>query len=84
MDLYDPKTGRFDPTPLEDFSMWATLQRGGANANIPLLKEFVYQWVKATTQKTAGQRKRGKDIDHEGLVSNNTFGEALKDGSTAD
>lgn len=20
MDLYDPKTGRFDPTPLEDFS----------------------------------------------------------------
>lgn len=53
MDLYDPKTGRFDPTPLEDFSMWAALRRGGTNANIPLLKEFVYQWVEATTQKTA-------------------------------
>ena len=62
MDLYDPKTGRFYPTPIEDFSMWAALQRGGTNANIPLPKEFVYQWVKAITQKTAGQRKRGKDI----------------------
>lgn len=67
MDLYDPKTGRFDPTPIEDFSMWAALQRGGTNANIPLLKEFVYQWVKAVTQKTAGQRKRGKDIDWDEL-----------------
>lgn len=55
--LYDPETGKFDPTPIEDFSMWAALQRGGTNANIPLLKEFVYQWVKAITQKTAGQRK---------------------------
>jgi hypothetical protein len=67
MDLYDPKTGRFDPTPIEDFSMWAALQQGGTSANIPLLKEFVYQWVKATTQKTAGQRKRGKDIDWDEL-----------------
>ena len=47
---------RLDPRPLEDFSMWAMLQRGGQKSNIPLLRELVGQWVQMTTQKTAGQR----------------------------
>ena len=52
---------RLDPRPLEDFSMWAMLQRGGQESNIPLLRELVGQWVQMTTQKTAGQRG-GKDL----------------------
>lgn len=32
---------RLDPRPLEDFSMWAMLQRGGQKSNIPLLRELV-------------------------------------------
>lgn len=52
---------RLDPRPLEDFSMWAMLQRGGQKSNIPLLRELVGQWVQMTTQKTAGQRG-GKDL----------------------
>lgn len=27
--LYDPETGKFDPTPIEDFCMWTALKRGG-------------------------------------------------------
>lgn len=63
--LYDPETGKFDPTPIEDFCMWTALKRGGDKVNIQLLKEFVYQWVQATVQKTSGQRERGNDIDPE-------------------
>ena len=52
---------RLDPRPLEDFSMWAMLQRGGQKSNIPLLRQLVGQCVQMTTQKTAGQRG-GKDL----------------------
>lgn len=65
--LYDPETGKFDPTPIEDFCMWTALKRGGDKVNIQLLKEFVYQWVQATVQKTSGQRERGNDIDWDEL-----------------
>ena len=47
---------RFDARPLEDFAMWAMLQKGGQRADISQLKKFVDQWVQMTTQKTAGQR----------------------------
>ena len=57
---------RADPKPLEDFSMWAMLQRGGQEANIQLLREMVEQWVQMTVQKTAGQRG-GKDISWDNL-----------------
>ena len=53
--------GKLDPRPLEDFSMWTMLQRGGQKSNIPMLRELVGQWVQMTTQKTAGQRG-GKDL----------------------
>ena len=57
-----------DPRPLEDFTMWVMLQRGGQNSNIPALKQLVNDWVKMTTQKTAGQRKdRPKDLSWENL-----------------
>ena len=35
----------------------------GQRANIPALKEFVYDLIGMTTQKTAGQRRTKKDID---------------------
>ena len=57
---------RLDPRPLEDFSMWAMLQRGGQKSNIPLLRELVGQWVQMTTQKTAG-RRGGKDLSWDNL-----------------
>lgn len=57
-----------DPKPLEDFSMWTMLQRGGQKSNIPALKEFVNEWVKMVIQKTAGQRKGcPKDLSWENL-----------------
>lgn len=57
-----------DPKPLEDFSMWTMLQRGGQKSNIPVLKELVNEWVQMATQKTAGQRKdRPKDLSWENL-----------------
>lgn len=57
---------RLDPRPLEDFSMWAMLQRGGQKSNIPLLRELVGQWVQMTTQQTAGQRG-GKGLSWDNL-----------------
>ena len=47
---------KMDPTPMEDFSMWAAFKSGGQKANIPLLKELVMQWIGMATQKDAGQR----------------------------
>lgn len=35
--------------------MWHFLMDGGQKENIPALKEFVYDLIQATTQKTAGQ-----------------------------
>ena len=52
---------RLDPTPMEDFSMWAAFRNGGQRSNIPALKELVRQWIQLATQKTAGQRG-GKDL----------------------
>lgn len=59
---------KMDARPIEDFVMWAMLQRGGQKANIPLLKELVGQWIRLTTQKTAGQRKdRKKDLSWDNM-----------------
>ena len=45
-------------------TMWTFLMTGGQKANIPALKEYVYDLIGMTTQKTAGQRKDvKKDID---------------------
>lgn len=42
-------------------TMWKFLMDKGQASNIPALKECVYDLVKMTTQKTAGQRKTAKD-----------------------
>lgn len=57
---------RFDARPLEDFSMWAMLQKGGQQADVSRLKRFVEQWIQMATQKTAGQRGR-KDTSWDDL-----------------
>lgn len=41
--------------------MWKFLMDKGQKENIPALKEYVYDLIKMTTQKTAGQRKEVKD-----------------------
>ena len=57
-----------DPRPLENFSMWVMLQRGGQKSNIPALKQLVDDWLKMATQKTAGQRKdQPKDLSWDNL-----------------
>ena len=49
-------------------TMWHFLMDGGQKANIPALKEYVYDLIKMTTQKTAGQRQTAKqDIPWEEL-----------------
>lgn len=48
--------------------MWKFLMDKGQKANIPALKEYVYNLIQMTTQKTAGQRKEAKkDIPWEEL-----------------
>ena len=57
-----------DPKPLEDFSMWTMLQRGGQKPNITMLRELVGQWVQMATQKTAGQRNGNrKDLSWDNM-----------------
>ena len=43
-------------------TMWKFLMDGGQEANIPALKEYVYDLIKATTQKDAGQRGKAGNI----------------------
>lgn len=47
--------------------MWAFLMDGGQEANIPALKEAVYDLIKATTQKDAGQRGKSQNINWDHL-----------------
>lgn len=42
-------------------TMWMFLMTHGQKANIPALKEYVYDLIKMTTQKTAGQRNTIKN-----------------------
>lgn len=46
-------------------TMWMFLMDGCQKGNIPALKEYVYDLIGMTTQKTAGQREYAKkdDID---------------------
>lgn len=47
--------------------MWCFLIDKGQKENIPALKEYVYDLIGMTTQKTAGQRKSKKYIDWDNL-----------------
>lgn len=42
-------------------TMWKFLMDKGQKENIPALKEYVYDLIKMTTQKTAGQRREAKN-----------------------
>lgn len=44
-------------------TMWSFLMTKGQEANVLALKDAVYDLIKMTTQKTAGQRAVKKDID---------------------
>ena len=39
-------------------TMWRFLMDGGQQANIPALKEYVYDLIQITTQKSAGQNEK--------------------------
>lgn len=43
-------------------AMWSFLMDKGQKANIPALKEYVYDLIQLTTQKDAGQRGKSKNI----------------------
>ena len=42
-------------------TMWKFLMDKGQKENIPALKEYVYDLIEMTTQKTAGQRSKTKN-----------------------
>ncbi|MCM1232677.1 MAG: hypothetical protein NC489_21330 [Ruminococcus flavefaciens] len=44
-------------------TMWHFLMDGGQKANTQALKEYVYDLIKMTTQKDAGQRKAKDNIN---------------------
>lgn len=48
-------------------TMWAFLMDKGQKANIPALKEYVYDLIRMTTQKDAGQRGNSKNISWDEL-----------------
>lgn len=57
-----------NPANILKDTMWKFLMDYGQEANIPALKEYVYDLIKMTTQKTAGQRVTAKqDISWENL-----------------
>lgn len=57
-----------NPANMLKDTMWYFLMDGGQQANIPALKEYVYDLIGMTTQKTAGQRKTAKnDINWDDL-----------------
>lgn len=61
----EPPSVRFTQNPANNIkdTMWHFLMDGGQKANIPALKEAVYDLIRMTTQKTAGQEKYGARDD---------------------
>ena len=61
-----------DRNPANDLkdTMWHFLMDGGQKENIPALKEYVYDLIKVTTQKDAGQRGKAGNIpfDHVDMI----------------
>jgi len=54
--------------PAEQLSMmWDFLKMGNQRANIPLLKEYVFDLIQLMTQKTAGQRGNKADISFDDI-----------------
>ena len=47
--------------------MWNFLKMGNQKANVPLLKEYVYDLIQLMTQKTAGQRGNKNDISFDDI-----------------
>ena len=45
-------------------TMWHFLMDGGQKANIPALKEYVYDLIQITTQKSAGQNEKLQAKEH--------------------
>jgi hypothetical protein len=58
----DPFKVRDNPANSIKDSMWDFLKDGNQTANIPALKEAVYDLIQMATQKTAGQGRNKKDI----------------------
>ena len=48
-------------------TMWTFLMDHGQKSNIPALREYVYDLIKMTTQKDAGQRKVKDNISWDEL-----------------
>ena len=48
-------------------TMWTFLMDKGQKANVPALKEYVYDLIQMTTQKDAGQRKAKQNISWDDL-----------------
>lgn len=53
----------FNPANSLKDAMWSFLMDKGQKANVPALKEYVYDLIQITTQKDAGQRGNRKNID---------------------
>lgn len=48
-------------------TMWDFIKDGKQKANIPALKEYVYELIQMTTQKDGGQRGKSKNISFDEL-----------------
>lgn len=48
---------KFNPANDIKDTMWRFLMDGGQKANIPSLKEYVYDLIQLTTQKNSGQQR---------------------------
>ena len=59
-----------NPADMLKDTMWKFLMTGGQKENIPALKEYVYDLIKATTQRDAGQRGKAGNIpfDHVDMI----------------
>ena len=59
-----------NPADMLKDTMWTFLMTHGQKENIPALKEYVYDLIKVTTQKDAGQRGKAGNIpfDHVGMI----------------
>lgn len=63
-------TNSKNPADLLKDTMWSFLMTNGQKENIPALKEYVYDLIRLTTQKDAGQRGKSGNIpfDHVDMI----------------
>ena len=70
--------GSRNPADVLKEPMWQMFKTFGQKPNVPALKQYVYDLIRMSTQKTAGQRGKASDLDWEENLDMTLWGRVIE------